>query len=374
MAPRAQARINLAAVQRNVARLRAAAPDAALAAVVKANAYGHGAVPVARAAQDAGASCVAVATAGEAAELRSAGLVGPLLVMGALSREELPVAVAARADVVAWTEEFVEDLERLTAGRSPVGVHVKLDTGMGRLGTRDRQRAEAVAERVDAGGQGLTLRGVMTHFATAGEDPEFVAAQLARFAPFVQSIKSRWPQVIAHAANSAAVLTAPASHFDLIRCGIAIYGCDPAGADPANWDLDPVLELCSYVAAVKPAQPGDSVGYGRSFTASRETWIATVPLGYGDGLVRTLGGNCEVLIRGRRFPVVGTMSMDNLTVEVAQPSAVAVGDRVVVIGSDGGRRQTAEELARRAGTINYEIVCAIAPRVPRVYHRDGAAQ
>lgn len=378
---RAQARVNLAAIERNVARLRAAlAPGAAMGAVVKANGYGHGAVPVARAARSAGATWLAVATAAEAAELRAAGVEGPLLVMGALSREELPIAVLAAADVVAWTEAFVEDLKRAAddASRgvegSRVGVHVKLDTGMGRLGTRDHARALTVAERVAAAGSPLALAGAMTHFATAGEDDDFVSAQLERFRPFAETVKQRWPQVIVHAANSAATLTAPASHFDLVRCGIGVYGCDPEGSDPRRWDLEPALELTSYVAEVKAAQPGDSVGYGRRFTAAAQTWIATVPIGYGDGIARALGGRCDVLIRGRRHPVVGTMSMDNLTVEVPGPDAVAVGDQVVLLGVQGSERQTAEELAGSIGTINYEIVCAISPRVPRLYHRDGVSE
>lgn len=372
MPVRAQARVNLAAIERNIARLRAVlAPGTALGAVVKANAYGHGAAGVARAAKAAGAAWLAVATAQEAAELRSAGIEGPLLVMGALTREELPVALGACADVVAWSEAFVDDVRQAAAAdQEPVGVHVKLDTGMGRLGTRDPERAWTIADHV-AGRPRLALAGVMTHFATAGEDPDFVAAQLDRFRPLVEAVQERWPQVIVHAANSGAALTAPASHFDLVRCGIAIYGCDPAGSDPRDWDLEPALELSSYIAALKPARHGDTVGYGRRFTAARDTWIATVPLGYGDGIFRALGGNCDVLIRGRRHPLVGTMSMDNLTVEVPGPDAVAVGDRVILIGSDGPERQTAEELARRVGTINYEIVCAISQRVARVYHRDG---
>lgn len=374
MPVRAQARVNLAAIERNLARLRAAlAPKTAMGTVVKANAYGHGAVPVARAAQAAGTDWVAVATAGEAAELRAAGIEGPLLVMGAVSREELPAALGAGADVVAWTEEFVEHVLQAADSAPTIGIHVKLDTGMGRLGTRDLERALALAERVDSAAPRLTLRGAMTHFATAAEDPDFVAEQLDRFRPFVETVRGRWPQALIHAANSGAALSAPDSHFDLVRCGIAVYGCDPAGSNPGDWDLEPALELISYVAAVKPARAGDSVGYGRRFIAETDTWIATVPIGYGDGFSRALGANCDVLICGRRYPVVGTISMDNITVEVPGPDAVTVGDQVTLIGSDGPERQTAEELARRLGTINYEVVCAISPRVPRVYHRDGTS-
>jgi alanine racemase len=386
VALRALARVNLAAIERNVARLRSGlAPATGLCAVVKANGYGHGAPPVARAALDAGARLLAVATAEEAAELRADGIEAPVLVMGAISDQELPVALAAGGEVVAWSQRFVSDVERAlsrsgpgwglgsgSAPGKPVRVHVKLDTGMGRLGTRDVAEALGVADRIAAAAPALEFAGAMTHFASADEDPEFTAEQVERFEPFVQALRGRWPGMVVHAANSAATLRAPASHFDLVRCGIAVYGCDPMNADPDVHGLEPALELSSYVAAVKRAAPGESAGYGRRFIAEAETWIATIPIGYGDGIRRALTNNLDVLIGGRRYPLVGTVSMDNITVDVAAPDRVAVGDRVTIIGRDGDERQTAEEIARRIDTINYEIVCGLSTRVPRAYHRDGA--
>jgi alanine racemase len=383
MAVRALARVNLAAIERNVARLRDGLADGAgLCAVVKGAGYGHGALPAARAALAGGARMLAVATAGEAAELRSEGIEAPVLVMGAVSDEELPVALAARGELVAWGLDFVERVERvrragagLGAGArvAPVRVHVKLDTGMGRLGTRDVDEAMRVAESVAAAGPALELAGAMTHFASADEDPSFTSAQLARFTPFVSAMREHWPVIVVHAANSAATLREPASHFDLVRCGIAIYGCDPMNEDPSAHGLEPALELTSYVAAVKLARPGDSAGYGRRWVASSDTWVATVPIGYGDGIRRALTNNCDVLIGGRRYPLVGTVSMDNITVALgSEPGGVGEGDRVTIIGIDGSERQTAEDLARRIGTISYEILCGLTSRVPRVYHRDGA--
>jgi alanine racemase len=368
---RALARVNLAAIERNVARLRDGLRGAEMCAVVKADGYGHGAVPVAIAALAGGAGWLAVATATEAAQLRAAGIESPILVMGALSEEELPIALAARADVVAWTEAFVAQTQARAAG-PPVRVHVKLDTGMGRLGTRDLGQALAVADAVLDAAPALRLTGAMTHFATADDDLGFLAEQLAVFRPFAAEMRRRQPDVLVHAANSAATLRVPDSHFDLVRCGIAVYGGDPMHADPVAHGLEPALELTSYVSALKRAAPGQSAGYGRRFIAEGETVIATIPIGYGDGVRRALTNNCDVLIGGRRFPLVGTVSMDNITADVGSDAAVAIGSPVTLIGADGDQRQTAEELARRIGTINYEVFCGVSARVPRRYHRDGS--
>jgi alanine racemase len=367
MALRAVAEINLAAIQRNVATLRSAAGGADLCAVVKADGYGHGAEPVARAALDAGARYLAVATAGEALALREDGILdAPILILGAISEEELPQALAARAELVSWDERFIRQL----AGHE-VRVHVKLDSGMGRLGTRFPERAHAVVDAIDAT-PGLTLAGITTHFATSDGDLDFAAEQLAAFEPVAAALTR--PGVTVHAANSGATLRFAASHFDMVRCGIALYGGDPMNEDPARFGLEPALALRSYVAAVKPIAPGQSAGYGRRYVAERNTWIATIPIGYADGVNRLLTNHCDVLIGGRRYPLVGTVSMDNITVDIgAAPEhrAVVVGDAVTLIGSDGAERQTAEDIAHRIGTINYEVFCAISRRVTRRYHADG---
>jgi alanine racemase len=377
---RALARVNLAAIERNVVRLRSGlAGGTELCAVVKANASGHGAVEVARAAIAGGATRLAVATVDEAAELRAAAITEPVLVMGAISSEELPVALDAGAEVVAWSERFVAELAAATANRStasasgPVKVHVKLDTGMGRLGTRAVSDALVVAERVSSCGPVLELSGAMTHFATADGDGEFLAAQLAVFAPFAAQLRRRTTgSILVHAANSAATLREPASHLDMVRCGIALYGCDPMDLDPDRWGLEPALQLSSYVALVKLARPGDSAGYGRRFVAERETWLATLPIGYADGVRRALTNNCDVLINGRRYPLVGTVSMDNVTVDLGPQPSVEEGAEAILIGRSGAERQTAEDLASRIGTVTHEILCGISARVHRRYHRDGA--
>ena len=368
---RAIAAVNLAAIERNVATLRGGlAAGAELCAVVKADGYGHGAVPAARAAIAGGASTLAVATADEAGELRAGGVEGPVLVLGAVSAQELPGALAARAELVAWDPAFVDQIARAAVDDVPVRVHIKLDTGMGRLGTRDAAQALNLAEAV-AAAPSLELAGAMTHFATSDDDAEFMATQLAAFEPFAQELRGRWPGLVLHAANSGATLREPRTHLTLVRCGIALYGCDPMHEDPASCGLEPALALRSYVAAVKAAATGESAGYGRRFIAGGDTWLATVPIGYADGIRRALTNNCDVLIGGARYPLVGTVSMDNITVDLGPQPAVAVGDRVTIIGRDGDERQTAEDLARRIGTINYEVLTGISRRVPRAYHHDG---
>ncbi len=356
---RALARVDLGAIERNVARLASVAAPAVMCAVVKGDGYGHGMVPAARAAQTGGACWLAVATAEEARGLRAAGVEGPVLVMGALSPEELEVALAARADVVAWREAFVAGLPAGTR------VHVKLDSGMGRLGTRDPEEATRVAEAVVA--SGLELAGAMTHFATADDDPAFVTEQLAVFTPWAEALKAAHPGVLVHAANSAATLREPAARFDLVRCGIAVYGLDPFQGDPAEHGLEPALTLLSYVAEAKTAAPGQSAGYGRRFVAEAPTCVGTVPIGYADGVRRALTNNADLLVQGRRVPLIGTVSMDNLTVDLGDGGAVAVGEEAVLIGRQGGERILAEEVARRLGTINYEVTCGISGRVPRAY-------
>jgi alanine racemase len=368
---RAVARIDLGAVERNCAHLTSLLTDGArLCAVVKADAYGHGDVWCARAALDGGAEWLAVATAAEAEELRRHGIRARILVMGALTREDARVSLAAAADVVAWDERFVALLEDIARGDDVrANVHVKLDTGMGRLGARDEAAARGVVDAIDAADR-LELAGAMTHFATADErDDEHFGHQLDRFIPFAEELRKGRDDLIVHAANSAATCRDARAHFDMVRCGIAVYGLDPFHEDPAERGLEPALRLESYVAAVRRFEPGDSAGYGRRWRAEEPTWVGTLPIGYGDGWRRGLTNNAEVLVRGRRHPLVGTVSMDNITIALGAETDVEPGDRAVLIGDDGGERILCEEVARRLDTINYEITCGLSPRVRRVHQR-----
>jgi alanine racemase len=369
-AERTLARVDLGAIERNCALLKSTLADAALCAVVKADGYGHGALPSAKSALAGGATWLAVATAEEAAALRDGGISGRVLVMGALTSEELATALEAGADVVAWTREFLAlaATKAAAAGRA-ARIHVKFDSGMGRLGTTSSEEALALlgeAERHEA----LEAIGLMTHFATADDpDPAYLEYQLSRFVPIAGEAKRALPAIVVHAANSAAVLARPATHFDMARCGIAIYGLDPFQQDPRDHGLEPALALESYVAAVKAFASGETAGYGRTWSASQHTLVATLPVGYGDGYRRGLSNQAEVLIDGHRYPVVGTISMDNTTVDLGAGSTVRVGERATLIGCQGAARVLAEELAGKLGTINYEITCGLAGRVARRY--DG---
>jgi alanine racemase len=246
-------------------------------------------------------------------------------------------------------------------------VHVKLDSGMGRLGSKDPDEVEALCDRAADDGK---LAAVWTHFATADEpgDDHF-PAQLERFEPFAGQLRNGRPDLLVHAANSAATYRDEAAHFDMVRCGVAVYGLDPFQDDPAARGLEPALALESYVAAVKRFEPGESVGYGRRWRAERPTWVGTLPIGYGDGWRRALTNNADVLVRGRRRPLVGTVSMDNIAIDLGPETDVEPGDSAVLIGEQGGERILCEEVARRLDTINYEITCGLSPRVRRVHLR-----
>jgi alanine racemase len=364
---RALARVDLGAVQANCARLAAELRDGAeLCAVVKADGYGHGADGCAEAALAGGARRLAVATATEAEQVGRRLPHIPLLTMGALTAVEVDTVLAAGSELAVWREGFrVLLATRARAQGRPAPVHVKFDSGMGRLGTPDPEEAIALARACDADPD-LELAGIWTHFATADEpDSAFFEEQLTRFEALAAAVKAEFPGVIAHAANSAAVFREPRSHFDMARCGVAVYGLDPFQGDPAARGLSPALSLRSYVADVKRFPAGASVGYGQRWKAPQDTWIGVIPLGYGDGVRRGLTNNAEVLVRGRRRPLVGTVSMDNVTIDLGPETEVEPGDEAVLIGAQGDDAILAEEVAARLGTINYEVTCGISARVPR---------
>jgi len=370
---RAVAIVDAGAIERNCARLARELRDgAALCAVVKANGYGHGAIECARAAVAGGASWLAVAAAAEAAELRPIFPNLGLLTMGALTAAELDLALEASSDIAVWRPDFVRLVaERCEARGARPRVHVKYDTGMGRLGERDPEAVLALVDQVAAEDR-LELAGLWTHFATADEpESTFFDEQVERFGALAERVRADHPDVLLHAANSAATLRDPASHFDMVRCGIAIYGLDPFHSDPFDRELEPALELRSYVADVKHFPRGTSAGYGRRWRAPADTWVGVLPVGYGDGVRRGLTNNGDVLVDGGRYPLVGTVSMDNVTVNLGAETDVEPGSPAVLIGAQGDDRILCEEVARRLETINYEVTCGISARVPREHVRSA---
>lgn len=357
-------RVDVDAIRANARLLARAAGRARLMAVVKADGYGHGAVTAARAALDGGAGALAVFTLAEARALREAGVPGPLLVLGPLAGREWALSQDLGLECCVWTPEAVRAAAAAARPDAPAPIHLKLDTGMGRLGARP-EGVDALVETA-AAEERVRVVGVMTHFASAdervGENAGFMREQLLRFRSLSGPLGERFPGAIAHAANSAAVLREPDSALDMVRCGIALYGCDPFGEDPSAHGLRPALSLSAPVAALKTLRSRESVGYGRRWRAARGALVATVPVGYADGYLRILGGRAEALIGGRRVPVIGAVSMNQLALDLGPEGEARVGDEVVLLGAQGDERITAEELARHAETINYEITCALGAR------------
>jgi alanine racemase len=343
-------------VRHNVGALKRKAPNSRLMAVVKADAYGHGSVEVARACLEAGADSLAVVTVEEGAELRRAGLEVPILVFTDLPPDSMPLAEAHRLVVTAHS---IPSARRIAA-HAGLETHLKVNTGMNRWGVEPSEVGEA--RKI----LGPRLAGVYTHFASADSDEGATRRQIECF----ESVLAAQPfrGILVHAANSAATLWHPRSHYDCVRPGVALYGLHPAGdeGDPAAEGLRPAMTLKSYVAGVRHLDRGNGVSYGLTYRAGTPMFAATVPVGYAEGYRRTLSGRAEALIRGRRRPLLGRVTMDACVFGV--DADVEVGDEVVLLGEQGEERIGAEELGARAGTINYEITTGIDPRrVERSY-------
>lgn len=373
------AEVDLDAVAANVGRLRRVAGTAQVMAVVKADAYGHGVVPVARAAVRGGATWLGTAQLSEALQLRAAGLSCRVMSWLHLPDTDYPAAVRADIDLSAsarWS------LEAIAAAAEQVGglarVHLCADTGMGREGATVAQWRDLVehALRLQAAGA-IAVVGVWSHLACADEpDHPSVRAQHDAFTQAVAVAERAGARLeVRHLANSAATLTRPSAHFDLVRAGLATYGLSPAPSvgDSGSFGLRPAMTLRTWAAQVKRVPAGQGVSYGLTYTTDRETQLVLVPVGYGDGVPRAASGCGPLLVRGRRQVVAGRVCMDQLVVDVGPDPAVRVGDQVVLFGSDG---PTAQDWAEASGTISWEIVARIGARVPRVYrgsHPEEAA-
>ncbi len=354
--------VDLEAIRRNVRRLKPGRAD--LMAIVKGDAYGHGDKAVARAVTDAGATWLGVALVEEGLGLRETGIDARILVLSEFPRGSEKEALASGLTPTVYTDEGVSALaEAAGAIGHPVGVHLKVDTGMHRVGLWPPSAAPALARRViDAG---LELEGLWTHFATSEADEETTRRQLGLLLGAAEAVRAEGirPRFL-HAANSAATILYHETHLDLVRPGIALYGIRPG---PGIGDgLEPALTWRSAVTFVKRLPAGEAISYGHRYRLERDATIATVPVGYEDGYFRVLSGRADVLIGGLRHRVAGTVTMDQILVDCGDDD-VTVGDEVVLLGRQGNERITAEELADLAGTIGYEIVTAISERVPREY-------
>ena len=382
---RTWAEIDLDALARDFQAVREAAnPQAKVCCVVKADAYGHGAVRIAREFEELGADWFAVSNLEEALQLRLGGIQKPILVLGYTPPEEAAALSNHHISQCVYSLDYARDLSRTAeeAGVT-VNIHVKIDTGMSRLGFyyQDISRDEATVQEVKAACQlpGLHPEGIFTHFAVSDEGKAGDAFTMQQFGCFKEMIESLLREDIdfevRHCANSAAVFDYPLSHLDMVRAGIVIYGLYPSEELRHKPDLTPVLSLRSVVSHVKTVKPGATISYGRKFTAQKEMKVATVPVGYADGYPRILSAKgAQVLIGGKRCPILGRVCMDQLMADVSALPDVKVGDTVTLIGRDGEEAITADELANLEGSINSEVVCGLSKRVPRVYLKGGKVE
>lgn len=351
--------------------------DTKMYAVIKTNGYGHGSLPIAKALESVPyVKGYAVATAEEAMELRNDGIKKDILILSYTFPYSYPELIKNDVRITVFRKDTIQELSRAAAmvGKNAI-VHIAVDTGMGRIGVNpDKSGIEFVKQTLDA--PNIIVEGIFTHMARADEtDKRSALEQVAIFKKFIGDISEKAGAVIpiAHISNSAAILELPDSYMDAVRAGITMYGLKPSDEVPTEADINlkPVLSLFSHITYVKKVGPGQSISYGGTFTAEKEMMVATVPLGYGDGYPRQLSGKGEVLVRGKRCPILGRVCMDQFMIDVSALDNVKEGETVTLLGYDGDEHISAEELGEKSGRFNYELVCLIGSRIPRVYTLHG---
>lgn len=358
--------IDLAALRENVLLLRQALPQQTkLMAVVKADAYGHGIVPVARNAVRAGAEWLAVARTDEGVLLRQAGILEPILVLGAASGAEIAEGVRHGLTLTVTDPRMIQAVMRHATEAGKTGtVHLKIDTGMGRIGIRTHEEVQAMLKTLEES-PNVRLTGVFTHFADAdGDDGAYTLLQLERFKALTSALPG---DILRHCANSAAIHRFPDAAMDMVRAGISMYGYPPV---KTGMPLKPVMDWRTAVTYVKEVAPGDKISYGCTYTAEKPLMLATVACGYGDGYHRCASGKAWVIIRGKRCPVVGRICMDQMMVDVSHLDEVVPGDEVILMGKDCGTSITADDLGKWSDTISYEVLLAATERVHRNWIND----
>ncbi|GAB49066.1 alanine racemase [Mobilicoccus pelagius] len=369
-------RVHLDAIRHNLAGIReAVGPDVAVLLAVKSNGYGHGAVEVARDVERAGlVDRFGVATVPEGIELRGAGVRSPILKLSHAFPEEIDAALAHDLELAVVDAAGADAVAEAALARGVVApVHLKIDTGMGRIGTTP-DTAPELAVRIEDSPH-LHLLGAFTHFPTSDTPAEdaFTDGQIATFTRAVADVQARLGRCLelVHMANSGGVLAHPEAWGTMVRPGIMAYGYYPDATTPRTIDLRPAITWATRISFLKQVPSGGTVGYGRTWAAPRDTWVATIPVGYGDGFDRHLSNVGTVLVGGRRYPIVGSVCMDQSMIDVGPEPVVAVGDEVVLLGRSGELEYTADDMAELLGTISYEVTCAIAPRVARVHIGGG---
>ena len=360
------AEVDLDCIRRNVSRIKGLIrPGTLLLAVVKANAYGHGEVEAAGAAIDGGADWLGVARVEEGAALRRAGIDRPILLLAEPPVNALPAAARYNLTPTIYTEAAARAWAEQAGPSRRLRCHLKVDTGMHRYGVPcdEAERFIDLVRSLD----GLELEGIWTHFAVAEDvSNSFTSQQHKLFGELLDGLGRKTDGLIRHMSNSAGSLTFPEAHLDLVRTGIATYGIYPSPALAGTLELEPAMSLKSRVGMVKRLAAGESISYGQRYTLERDGLVATIPCGYADGLRRALTNTGEVLIRGRRYRISGTITMDHFLVDVGDDE-VQIGDEVVILGRQGDEEVTAQEMADKLGTIPYEVVCGISARVRRIY-------
>ena len=365
----AVATIDLTALAHNLFQLRRLlSPGCDIMAVVKANAYGHGAVEISQTLIRQGVVLLAVFSIEEGIALRQAGITVSIVILGPIFREQLEDLFAHRLTPVVSDLSTLTALEKYTAqGSSPYPIHLKIETGMGRLGLTQDELEAVIAKHTFP--SSLRLEGLMSHLADSdGLDPDSTNQQITRFDQAITAIHEEGFSVpMIHLSNSAGIVRFPSAHYSLVRPGIMLYGYHTLPRTVQAPDLRPVLSLATRIAQLRLIQPGETVSYNRTFMAKRPTRIAVLPIGYADGVSRQLSNRGQVLIRGQRAPIVGIVCMDMVMVDVTEIPDVTVGEKVVLIGEQGRERITARDIAEWTGTISYEVLCAISSQIPRLY-------
>ncbi|MFA6670245.1 MAG: alanine racemase [Bacillota bacterium] len=370
--------VNLDNLAHNIRQIKEnVRPPASLMGIVKADGYGHGALEVSRVLIEEGVQRLGVAVLDEAIELRQAGIDVPILVLGYTPAELFDKVLEYNITPTLYNYEDALKLSELASKKGDrAKVHLKLDTGMGRIGMLPGEDSIDTVSNIYKL-QGIIIEGIFTHFSVADErDKTYTREQYKKFIGFTDALKAKGIDIpLRHAGNSAASIDLPDMHLDMVRPGIILYGLYPSDeVDKGKLSLKPLASLKAAISHVKTVPTGTSVGYGRKYISTSESVIATLPLGYADGYTRLLSGKADVLVHGARVPLAGNICMDQCMIDVTGIDGVKVGDEAVLMGQQGEQSITAEELGGLLGTINYEIVCMIGKRVPRVYIKDGKIQ